>query len=129
MKIGDLVKINPTTELKEKHGKVCFVEEILGRKFGVKRDNQVRLYSIEGEYFGDWFEDEFTKLGDRITEKELIEIISKNINNVGLVNDLIRVMALIKTGHWITPGIPELYQDIKKKELFLKNQGVLNENA
>ena len=97
LQIGDTVKIKPTTELKNKRGRVCFVEHLLGNRHAYGHNQeQVSLYGINGEYVGDWFEDEFEELGRKITEKELKKLIEKFKDKKGLVNDFTKVLKEIK---------------------------------
>lgn len=98
LKVGDLVKIKPTTELKDRKNLICFVEQLLGNRFarGKPNQEQVSLYTIDGVYVGDWFEFEFEELGRKITEKELLELIEKFKDEQGKVKDFQRVMEEIK---------------------------------
>src|SRR3990167_3544227 len=96
MAIGDMVRIKETSNSK-RQGKVCFVEDLLGHRFAMNRDQeQISLYAIDGEYVGDWFEDEFENLHKKITEKELLELIEKNKEHRGLVADFTRILNIIK---------------------------------
>jgi len=93
IKIGDLVKIKPTTELKDRQNKVCFVEHLLGRRFAMKREQeQVSLYAIDGEYVGDWFEDEFEHLGKQISVNDLKRLLVRYKDKPGLIKDFSRVL-------------------------------------
>lgn len=97
MKVGDIVKIKPTTELKDRKEKICFIEDLLGRRYtNGKQQEQVSLYGMDGEYVGDWFEDEFDELNKKITEKELKELIEKNKDYKGLIKHFEKVLKVIQ---------------------------------
>lgn len=97
MEVGDLVKIKPTTDIEDRANRICFVESLLGSRHAYgHQQEQVSLYAIDGEYIGDWFEDEFEELGKKITEKELEELIEKNKDKDGLVADFTKVLEVIQ---------------------------------
>jgi hypothetical protein len=97
LQVGDLVRIKPTTELKGNENITCFVEETLGQRHAYgKQQEQVSLYAIDGEYVGDWFEDEFVVLGEKITENELLDLIEKYKDKKGLVEDFKKVLEDMK---------------------------------
>ncbi len=98
LQVGDMVRINPTTELKNRQNVVCFVEDLLGNRFARGQANleQVSLYSVDGEYVGDWFEDEFVELGRKISVEELKALIEKFKDQKGLVKDFERVLQEIQ---------------------------------
>ena len=96
--VGDLVKINNETNLESKRGKICFVNEVLGKKFVKGRTQyQISLYGIDGEYVGDWFEDEIIFLDKQISELDLKILIENNRDKLGLVKDFEKVLDSIKS--------------------------------
>lgn len=91
--VGDKVKIKRGCV---RAGKECFVEAIINRgKMGKKKDlYQASLYEINGDYAGDYWEDEFERSGELITDDELMKLINENIGKKGLVKDFARVLYL-----------------------------------
>jgi len=96
MQIGDLVRIKSTTELKNRCEQVCFVEDLLGYKYR-SHEEKVSLYGIDGNYVGDWFEDEFDVLGRKISVEELDKLIEEKTSVLafGLVKDFKRVRGIL----------------------------------
>lgn len=93
--VGDMVRIREDDGLLKVRGKICFVEEVLTERCHRQKE-QVSLYGVDGDYVGDYSEDEFVELGRRISAEELEGLIKKNKRFPGLVKDFTRVLEVIK---------------------------------
>ncbi len=96
MKVGDIVIVRRTK-------KECFVEEVLTRNWHPEqvktrgKGEKISLYTVEGEYVGDHWEDEISHTGRQIDERHLRKLISDAVkhHNWGLVGDFAKVWLIM----------------------------------
>jgi len=88
MEIGDLVKCKIDYK-KDQPIRVCFVEEVISEGDWRNKGKQVSLYATDGEYIGDYWEDELQPLGKKIPADTLQKLIREAVKNEkwGLVAD------------------------------------------
>lgn len=96
MKVGDLVTIRKGFS---REGAKCFVEAVLEedtmqRGWGTR----VSLYQVDGEYAGDYWENELIKIPESIKGEDIIKLIKKNIDKKGLVKDFTKVLTNLGKG-------------------------------
>ena len=96
MRIGQIVTINSDFP-KDSKGKKCFVEEVICKTGDFRNkpnEQQVSLYGLDGEYYGDYWTDEL-----EITQEIVPEILLQGFirtfaldNKKGLVKDFAKVL-------------------------------------
>jgi hypothetical protein len=88
MQVGQFVFLKD----KGRTSKKCFIEEIITADSFLHKDQcEVSLYAIDGEYIGDYWEDELELTPDLISEDEICALIKENVDKKGLMLDFVKV--------------------------------------
>lgn len=96
MKVGDLVVVKRGSHA----AKECFVEQIVSQGFGRKPGQKlVSLYGVDGEYVGDYWEDELVFHGGQVSDEALVSLIAIFRDKPGPLNDFVRVLREKRCSH------------------------------
>lgn len=107
MNVGDIVFIRKMTPFGSVKLVRCFVEELVFTPdYKLKQFGQmVSLYSVDGEYHGDWFQSELELTDERISLDVLDALRMKAYNSgfFGLQKDFENVIVAMKYAHQVKP--------------------------
>lgn len=97
LEVGDIVYVTDSNRVMKLRHRECFVEEVL-LDLRPHMPQRVSLYATDGEYVGDYLEDEVDRKYRKISQEKLKELMYSAFKEEhwGLILDFARVWLIIE---------------------------------